>query len=717
MGGSSVLSCTSYTFNGIPYGPYCGQSGVYGTLGTPAVGNIPRGRSDASYWAESGGHFWLFGGSGYDANWNWGYLNDLWEFNPDTNEWAWVSGSSTVGSNVGQPGVYGTLGTPAAENTPGGRTQAASWIDNSGNLWLFGGVGYDVGGSYCDLNDLWEFNPSTNEWTWMNGSNAIKQPGVYGKLGTPAAGNTPGGRCAAASWTDRSGNFWLFGGESTDANDNVGLYNDLWEFNPSTNEWTWMGGSGSVGNNYAGGVLARPGVYGNLGTPAAGNIPGGRQSASNWTDSSGNLWLFGGWGADATGINGGPLNDLWEFSPLTNEWAWMGGSGTMNCGTYGCGQPGVYGTLGTPATGNVPGGRYYATSWTDDMGHLWLFGGLGKDSVGPQGYLNDLWEFSPLTNEWTWMGGSSTIGSGLGQPGVYGTLGVPAAGNVPGGRESANIWTDSSGNFWLFGGDGFDAKGNDGSLNDLWKYQPYAAAASPTFSVASGTYTSTQSVTITDSTAGATIYYTTDGTTPATSSTVYSGPIIVSSTETLKAIATASGYVASAASTAAYTIPPDFTLAINPASISVQGGQSGTATITVQDNGGFNSNVSFACSGLPAGAACSFTTQTQPTPEGVSFSTLTVTTSAAAATLRRNERPLFPGSVLAVALCCLGWKKRRRLQILLLLAVSVAGWSLLTGCGGSSPNGSAHLPTLSTVTVTATSGTLSHTATFSLTVN
>jgi N-acetylneuraminic acid mutarotase len=370
---------------------------------------------------------------------------------------------------------------PAAGNIPGSRWSSVSWTDSSGHLWLFGGFGFfDTVGNTGDLNDLWEFNPSANEWTWMGGTNKIScktvaggvyacgQPGVYGTLGVPATGNFPGGRQNATSWTDSSGHFWLFGGEGLDAAGNGGDLNDLWEFDPSTNEWAWMGGSSAmifVTNGYS-----QPGVYGTLGTPAAGNTPGGRFTASGWTDSNSHLWLFGGVGYDANGKDG-YFNDLWEFNPSTKEWAWMGGSSTFSY--VGWGQPGVYGTFGTPAAGNFPGGRQQATNWTDSVGHLWLFGGGGEDWDGIQGdwiqgNFNDLWEFNPSTNEWAWMGGSSTVG----QPGVYGILGTPAAGNVPGSRFNASSWTDSSGHLWLFGGDGSDANGNSGLLNDLWRYQP-----------------------------------------------------------------------------------------------------------------------------------------------------------------------------------------------------------------------------------------------------
>jgi hypothetical protein len=84
---------------------------------------------------------------------------------------------------------------------------------------------------------------------------------------------------------------------------------------------------------------------------------------------------------------------------------------------------------------------------------------------------------------------------------------------------------------------------------------PYTiAAATPVLSPKAGVYTSAQSVTITDATTGAAIYYTTDGTTPTTASTLYTGPVTVSSTETLRAIAVASSSSNSAVMTATYNI-------------------------------------------------------------------------------------------------------------------------------------------------------------------
>jgi hypothetical protein len=304
-----------------------------------------------------------------------GWFNDLWEFNPTTKMWTWVSGSNTVpGANGSQPGVYGTQGVPATTNVPGGRFGAVSWIDSNGNFWLFGGNGQDAPNGF--LNDLWEFSPTTKMWTWMSGSNTgstSEGNGVYGTQGVAASSNVPGAREAAASWSDSSGNLWLFGGSAL---------NDLWEFSPTTKMWTWVSGSSSVN----GVPDCLPGVYGTLGVAAATNVPAGRggtqTNSSSWTDSSGNLWLFGGSGCS------GAFNDLWEFMPTAKTWTWMSGSNTGNAS-------GVYGTLSTASASNVPGGREGSVSWTDGNGNLWLFGGMGYDSTGTVGYLNDLWRYQP----------------------------------------------------------------------------------------------------------------------------------------------------------------------------------------------------------------------------------------------------------------------------------------------------------------------------------
>ena len=97
-------------------------------------------------------------------------------------------------------------------------------------------------------------------------------------------------------------------------------------------------------------------------------------------------------------------------------------------------------------------------------------------------------------------------------------------------------------------------------------------AATPTMSPSPGTYTSAQSVTLLDSTPGAVVYYTTNGTTPTASSAQYSPgtPVPISSTTTLQAIAVASGYNNSAVASGTYTISAQGAgpIAVNLSSVS-----------------------------------------------------------------------------------------------------------------------------------------------------
>ena len=422
-----------------------GAGGVYGTQGTASPSNVPGSRYASLTWTDASGNLWLFGGAGYDAQGHNVLFNDLWKYS-SVSGWTWVSGSMSTNTS----GVYGTQGTPAAGNVPGARSTPVSWADSAGNLWLFGGYGYDAAGTVGNLNDLWEFNPTSGLWTWVSGSTTGNAYGVYGTLGTASMSNVPGARNLAVSWTDGTGNLWLFGGNGQAQSGTGGQLNDLWMFN-STTGWTWMSGSNGID---------AAGSYGTQGSAAAGNVPGAREASSAWIDSSNNLWVFGGQGYDSAG-HFGYMNDLWQYNPGAGTWTWVSGSNTDAA-------LGVYGTKGVAAAGNVPGARGYSNSWIDSSGNLWLFGGFSYNGTGTQGVMNDLWMYSPAAGSWTWIGGSSTANAG----GVYGTKGTTAAANVPGARYSATGWTDRSGNFWLFGGEGYDSTDAGGVLNDLWEYVP-----------------------------------------------------------------------------------------------------------------------------------------------------------------------------------------------------------------------------------------------------
>jgi hypothetical protein len=88
-----------------------------------------------------------------------------------------------------------------------------------------------------------------------------------------------------------------------------------------------------------------------------------------------------------------------------------------------------------------------------------------------------------------------------------------------------------------------------------YTYNPLPQTAPPFFSLAGGHYTTPQMLTLTDSTAGAVIYYTTNGTIPTTASTLYTAPITISTSETVIAIAAAPAHSNSNPSAKAYVIP------------------------------------------------------------------------------------------------------------------------------------------------------------------
>ena len=299
------------------------------------AGATPGARSGATTWMDAAGDLWLFGGLGRDASpTGFGPLNDLWKYDVSAGAWNLVSGSSVAKVN----GVY-TGSSPV----PGGRSFAAGWMDQAGNLYLFGGNGMaNFGTAIAVMNDLWKYDVNANTWTHLKGAPIAKSVSIFGVKGVPNNSNTPGARSGSSAWVGPDGMFYLFGGSAN---------NDLWKYNPSANIWTWINGQTKP---------AGKGVYAVLGVADSRNEPAARSGASSWVAPDGSLMLFGGLG---------PRDDVWSYNLSTNLWTWVKGSPLA-------GAKPVYGTLGEGAEPNTPGARQLTSLAVDAKGDVWTFGGV-----------------------------------------------------------------------------------------------------------------------------------------------------------------------------------------------------------------------------------------------------------------------------------------------------------------------------------------------------
>ena len=417
--------------------------------------------------------------------------------------WTWMKGSSNSNSS----GNYGVKGISAPSNNPPGRYQAAYWKDLDGNFWIFGGHN-DFTNPSTTYNDLWKFNVTSNEWTWVNGpQNNSNQAGNYGTLGNPSPSNLPPGRSyGSLCWVDSAGHLYLYGGAYL-----ADLYSDLWRYNIATNEWTWIAGYNTPN------VSPNHGVKG---VASALNQPGSRgESNSAWVVKN-KLFFFG-------GLTYGPLinnlmNDLWSFDLNTNEWTWEAGSDLAN-------QAATYGTINIPAAINEPGASYSHTNWKV-KDSLFIFGSFDP----AKGHFNTVWKYDLQSKLWTWVDGSNSIdpastinglclfsqnnipsgrhenrtisqltncntalitfggsafdndlwlfsnnnrswkllwGSLSGIPLIsnYGLKGITTATNSIPGRSGHCMWSDEQGNIWIFGG---LSSNPVNAANDLWKFTP-----------------------------------------------------------------------------------------------------------------------------------------------------------------------------------------------------------------------------------------------------
>jgi len=340
-----------------------------------------------------------------------GYFNDIWRYDPGTNQWFYVNGNTTLNA----PSIYSKGGFPGSRS---GHTLTA--VDN--DLILFAGTSQSSG---VLNNDLWQYVPATNQFTFLLGDTSPNMPGTYATDGTGA----PGARYIHSFSRLSNYSCLLFAGYgygSTSGPDGIGYLNDLWLYDPTANQFYFVGGNSTVN------------AWG-----STGSYPGSRQRHSSAILSNDSLLIFDGFGYNSSGSHG-YLFDLWRFDATVGQWYFIEGDLVNVYGVY------------SYSLGN-PGSRADRSVSTLTNGSHLLFGGIGVDVNGSIGDYGDLWRYDPILNQWFYLYGSNTINT---NGSIYGVV-------YPGAREFHSVTTFNNGSLVVFGGSSTQV---GGVTNDLWMY-------------------------------------------------------------------------------------------------------------------------------------------------------------------------------------------------------------------------------------------------------
>ena len=398
----------------------------------------PGGRSTALTWpADDGVTTYFFGGYGrgessyHSQSW----MNDLWTVTYNASEpneiaWSFISGSRRTNDNGQYTTIHDAGGTPRSR----GFSQGWSGADNTG--WMFGGQTWG-GGNAALLDDLWQLDLGTGQWTWRGGrqTSSVDTPALPDEAANGLAPSPRTAHGATAIGTD--GSAYIFGGYGQRRDGAVGLLNDLWQFDPT------QATADATGTPW-------------LAVDAGSTVPSQRATHAMWTQD-GVLWMHGG------ESSAGFLADLWTYDAT--------GSGWQQVQSAAAGSPGVYGSDAPPQRGDTlrPGARHRQTVWLDqrDPNTVWMMGGEGHDVHGQNGWLDDLWRLHlpdassrDSAPEWEWVGGSA-IAAGYAPPLQWGPTGRASVAVLNGG-------TDSAGRVALLGGYRIMGRSSE-VLNDLWQ--------------------------------------------------------------------------------------------------------------------------------------------------------------------------------------------------------------------------------------------------------
>ncbi len=389
-----------------------------------------------------------------------------------------------MGDNVGNQVTEVTAGLDSGDDHktthshPGSRESAVSWMDQSGQAWMFGGVGFDksLSGGVHVLDELWKFNLVQQEWSLISvkGQNKRTLPspggrhsaaacGVHNLVFVTFGGENGFGKVSNELWMFDIQNlnwlqlesasgpvarkqmaYWcmhdaiiIFGGI---AEDNV-ILDDMWRFSLLNFKWTEIhlsktpdtppGRSGSLPHGHSG----------SLPHGGSGSLPHGRSGPLCWKSSDNQLYMFSGKTIEKEehGHKTYFLPDMWVFNTTDKFWYLI--------------------TNGAKSNDDIPQPRIDGICW-NDKGSLWLYGGQTCDSQSKIcSILSDLWIFSLDTQQWTRANTASiSYTSSCHGRNIK---------NSPGRRYGSTAWSHQ-GIKLLFGGLGIDQRNRTSYLDDLW---------------------------------------------------------------------------------------------------------------------------------------------------------------------------------------------------------------------------------------------------------
>ena len=409
-----------------------GNGQVLGEIGVEAPANHPGKLVNYTSWFYNN-CLWYFSGTNESSTDASLVQKKIWKFNLATQQWVCMKNPSTV------LGIFGQQQVSDSNNTP------PSLIDMS-NATVINHEAYFIGGNELGgnstttntfglHNSLWKYNMLTNEWTWVKGTIFTNRPAFYGKKGVERVDNIPECKRNTLLWND-NGTLKTFGGRTS-----KGSTVEFWNFNTTTNNFTWVDGKSLAFNSPIGSESTS--YIDDANVPSIFNLPA-INTTMKWGEKGSKLWYITGYGSASAGINGA----MWEYDVTTSS-------------NYKIVEDvdhlGNYGQLGIPAATNIPPHRDNACTWETNS-KLYLMSGVGNTY-----YYNDFWVFDKTTKQWTWINGSKNNETPYSQ---YGAIGQASTTNYPRSRTQAITWVDEDENLWLFSGS------NDQSyyLNDFWKY-------------------------------------------------------------------------------------------------------------------------------------------------------------------------------------------------------------------------------------------------------